>query len=91
MAVYTEVDHDEADALVRQLGLGALKALRGIEGGESGPGRCIDPSEARFQEPHPRHVLVMSRKAHQDSGEEPVSEDQLAVDVVTAGGDPHRL
>jgi homoserine kinase type II len=33
VAVYTEVDHDEADALVRQLGLGALKALRGIEGG----------------------------------------------------------
>ncbi len=33
MAVYTEVGHDEADALVRRLGLGALKALRGIEGG----------------------------------------------------------
>ena len=33
MAVYTEVGHDEADALVRRLGLGALTALRGIEGG----------------------------------------------------------
>ena len=33
MAVYTEVGHDEADALVRRLGLGALLTLRGIEGG----------------------------------------------------------
>ena len=33
MAVYTEVGHAEADALVRRLGLGALTALRGIEGG----------------------------------------------------------
>jgi homoserine kinase type II len=33
VAVYTEVGHDEADALMRRLGLGALKALRGIEGG----------------------------------------------------------
>jgi homoserine kinase type II len=33
VAVYTEVGLDEADALLRRLGLGALKALRGIEGG----------------------------------------------------------
>jgi homoserine kinase type II len=33
VAVYTEVGHDEADALVRRLGLGALESLRGIEGG----------------------------------------------------------
>ncbi|RZL68213.1 MAG: homoserine kinase [Variovorax sp.] len=33
MAVYTEVGFDEADALVQRLGLGALTALRGIEGG----------------------------------------------------------
>ncbi len=33
MAVYTEVGFDEANALVERLGLGALTALRGIEGG----------------------------------------------------------
>ncbi|RZI95126.1 MAG: homoserine kinase [Variovorax sp.] len=33
MAVYTEVGFEEADALVQRLGLGALTALRGIEGG----------------------------------------------------------
>ncbi|VTU34576.1 homoserine kinase [Variovorax sp. PBL-E5] len=33
MAVFTEVGFDEADALVQRLGLGALAALRGIEGG----------------------------------------------------------
>ena len=33
MAVFTEVGFDEADALVRRLGLGALRALKGIEGG----------------------------------------------------------
>jgi homoserine kinase type II len=33
VAVYTEVGHDEADALTRRLGLGSLKTLRGIEGG----------------------------------------------------------
>ena len=33
MAVFTEVGFDEADALVRRLGLGALTALKGIEGG----------------------------------------------------------
>ena len=33
MAVFTEVGFDEADALVRRLGLGALTDLRGIEGG----------------------------------------------------------
>ena len=33
MAVFTEVGLDEADALVRRLGLGPLTALRGIEGG----------------------------------------------------------
>ena len=33
MAVYTEVSPDEAAALLRELGLGTLSALRGIEGG----------------------------------------------------------
>jgi len=33
VAVFTEVGFDEADALVRRLGLGALTALKGIEGG----------------------------------------------------------
>ncbi|MDM0012746.1 homoserine kinase [Variovorax sp. J22P168] len=33
MAVFTEVGFDEADALVQRLGLGPLKALKGIEGG----------------------------------------------------------
>jgi len=33
VAVFTEVGFDEADALVRRLGLGALTDLRGIEGG----------------------------------------------------------
>ncbi|MDM0076621.1 homoserine kinase [Variovorax sp. J2P1-59] len=33
MAVFTEVGFDEADALVRRLGLGALTELKGIEGG----------------------------------------------------------
>ncbi|MGJ7507865.1 homoserine kinase [Variovorax sp. GT1P44] len=33
MAVFTEVGFDEADALVRRLGLGGLTDLRGIEGG----------------------------------------------------------
>lgn len=33
MAVFTEVGFDEADALVQRIGLGALLALRGIEGG----------------------------------------------------------
>ncbi len=33
MAVFTEVSTDEAQALLAQLGLGALRALRGIEGG----------------------------------------------------------
>ncbi|WP_326538355.1 homoserine kinase [Pseudorhodoferax sp.] len=33
MAVYTEVGFDEADALVRRLGLGALTDLRGIRSG----------------------------------------------------------
>jgi homoserine kinase type II len=33
VAVFTEVGFDEADALVQRLGLGALSALRGIEGG----------------------------------------------------------
>ena len=33
MAVYTEVGHDEADALLRSLGLGALTELRGIRSG----------------------------------------------------------
>lgn len=33
MAVFTEVGFDEADALVQRLGLGPLRALRGIEGG----------------------------------------------------------
>ena len=33
MAVFTEVGFDEADALVRRLGLGALRTLKGIEGG----------------------------------------------------------
>ena len=33
MAVYTEVSFDEAGALLRQLNLGKLTALRGIEGG----------------------------------------------------------
>jgi homoserine kinase type II len=33
VAVYTEVGFDEADALVRRLGLGRLTALKGIEGG----------------------------------------------------------
>lgn len=33
MAVYTEVSDDEARALLRSLGLGDLKSLRGIQGG----------------------------------------------------------
>ena len=33
MAVFTEVGFDPADELVRRLGLGALRELRGIEGG----------------------------------------------------------
>ena len=33
MAVYTDVGFDEADALVQRLGLGALQALKGIQGG----------------------------------------------------------
>jgi homoserine kinase type II len=33
VAVFTEVGFDEADALVQRLGLGPLRALRGIEGG----------------------------------------------------------
>lgn len=33
MAVFTEVGFEEADALVRRLGLGPLRALKGIEGG----------------------------------------------------------
>ena len=33
MAVFTEVEFGEADALVQRLGLGALRDLRGIEGG----------------------------------------------------------
>ena len=33
MAVYTEVGFDEADRLVRRLGLGALTELRGIRSG----------------------------------------------------------
>jgi homoserine kinase type II len=33
VAVYTDVGFGEADALVQRLGLGALQALRGIEGG----------------------------------------------------------
>ncbi|TAN12547.1 MAG: homoserine kinase [Burkholderiaceae bacterium] len=33
MAVYTEVSEDQAQALLRTLGLGTLTALRGIEGG----------------------------------------------------------
>ena len=33
MAVFTEVDYGEADALVQRLGLGPLRELRGIEGG----------------------------------------------------------
>ena len=33
MAVFTEVGFDPADALVQRLGLGALRELRGIEGG----------------------------------------------------------
>jgi homoserine kinase type II len=33
VAVFTEVGFDEADALVRRLGLGALTGLKGIEGG----------------------------------------------------------
>ena len=33
MAVFTEVDFGEADALVQRLGLGPLSELRGIEGG----------------------------------------------------------
>lgn len=33
MAVFTEVGFDEADALVRRLGLGGLTDLKGIEGG----------------------------------------------------------
>ncbi|MET0544473.1 MAG: homoserine kinase [Variovorax sp.] len=33
MAVFTEVALDEADALLQRLGLGELRALRGIEGG----------------------------------------------------------
>jgi homoserine kinase type II len=33
MAVFTEVDFGEADALVQRLGLGPLRELRGIEGG----------------------------------------------------------
>ncbi|MET3496184.1 homoserine kinase [Variovorax boronicumulans] len=33
MAVFTEVEFGEADALVQRLGMGALRELRGIEGG----------------------------------------------------------
>lgn len=33
MAVYTDVGFDEADALVQRLGLGALRAFEGIQGG----------------------------------------------------------
>ena len=33
MAVFTEVEFGEADALVQRLGLGPLRELRGIEGG----------------------------------------------------------
>ncbi|MDB5731849.1 MAG: homoserine kinase, partial [Variovorax sp.] len=33
MAVFTEVGLDEAGALTQRLGLGALRSLRGIEGG----------------------------------------------------------
>ncbi len=33
MAVFTEVEFGEADALVQRLGMGPLRALRGIEGG----------------------------------------------------------
>lgn len=33
MAVFTEVSHDEASALLRRLGLGELQSLRGIQGG----------------------------------------------------------
>lgn len=33
MAVFTEVSHDEASALLRRLNLGELRALRGIQGG----------------------------------------------------------
>ena len=33
MAVFTEVSEDEAGELVRALGLGELRELRGIQGG----------------------------------------------------------
>lgn len=48
MAVYTEVGFDEADALVRRLGLGALTALRGIEGGIENTNYFATTEEGEF-------------------------------------------
>jgi homoserine kinase type II len=48
VAVFTEVGFDEADALVRRLGLGALLALEGIEGGIENTNYFADCESGRY-------------------------------------------
>jgi homoserine kinase type II len=48
MAVYTEVTPDEAAALLRRLGLGALRALTPIQGGIENTNYFVDADAGRF-------------------------------------------
>ena len=48
MAVYTEVTPDEASALLRRLGLGALQALTPIQGGIENTNYFVDADGGRF-------------------------------------------
>ena len=65
--------------------------LRGVEIGKDRPVCRAHQTEAGLQEPHPGQILVNLREPHQHCGEKIVSEDQLAVDVETAGPDLHGL
>ncbi len=48
MAVFTEVSHDEASALIRTLGIGELTALEGIAGGIENTNYFADTTAGRY-------------------------------------------
>lgn len=59
MAVYTDVSHDEAAALIARLGLGTLTAFSGIHSGIENSNFFVDTSQGRYV------LTVFERLTHQ--------------------------
>jgi hypothetical protein len=51
----------------------------------------VDTAKQSLQEPHARFVLVIVGQPHQHRNEETLVEDQVALGVIAACGDLHRL